>query len=320
MKKLLNFGVSNPLTLGMAHPIADRLETLGRARPTTWRSRALAFSAMGVLAIVSAPLTIAADASEGEKVETKFHFLSNVTDDEAQNYEIIIENGETKAYRIGEDGLREAAKLETDEDGTMRLVYSDGQVVDLPNINLAHLENLKALDGLEETLEGLDGLAGLKGLAGLQALGKLDELESLSWMDDIKMGNTGIRIVDLEESLAGSSFEEVLATLPENIREMLQPSDGSKQFKFMKNGDLSNSFVFSQGGGDIFQLEDSFVFSRNDDVFRNTQQQLAKAKRQIEVLAEDETLAFDLENALRDIESARKSIEAAESRLQDKVK
>lgn len=64
MKNLLNFGVSNPLTLGMAHPVADRLETLGRARPTTWLSRSFALSAMGVIAIASAPLTIAKTVSQ----------------------------------------------------------------------------------------------------------------------------------------------------------------------------------------------------------------------------------------------------------------
>ena len=60
MKRLLNLGVSDPLTLCMTHPVADRLETLGRARPTTWRSRLLALSAMSVLVLGTAPLSIAA--------------------------------------------------------------------------------------------------------------------------------------------------------------------------------------------------------------------------------------------------------------------
>lgn len=64
MKRLLNFGVADPLTLGMGHPIAERLQTLGRARPTTWRSRSLALSAMSVIAIASAPLSIAKTDSE----------------------------------------------------------------------------------------------------------------------------------------------------------------------------------------------------------------------------------------------------------------
>ena len=66
MKNLLNFGVSDPLTLGMAHPVADRLETLGRARPVTRRSRALALGAMGVLALSTAPLTVAESVSKSD--------------------------------------------------------------------------------------------------------------------------------------------------------------------------------------------------------------------------------------------------------------
>jgi len=59
MKNLINLGVADPLTLGMAHPIADRLERLGRARPISKFSRILALSAMGVLVIASAPITTA---------------------------------------------------------------------------------------------------------------------------------------------------------------------------------------------------------------------------------------------------------------------
>lgn len=59
MKNLLNLGVSDPLTLGMTHPVADRLETLGRARPATWRSRIITLSAMSVIAVFSAPLSLA---------------------------------------------------------------------------------------------------------------------------------------------------------------------------------------------------------------------------------------------------------------------
>lgn len=59
MKRLLNLGVSNPLVMGMAHPVADRIETLGRTRPMTRRSRCLALSAMGSIAIATAPITMA---------------------------------------------------------------------------------------------------------------------------------------------------------------------------------------------------------------------------------------------------------------------
>jgi len=66
MKRLLNFGVSDPLTLGMAHPVAARLETLGRARPATWKSRALALSAMTLISISTAPITAAESVSKSD--------------------------------------------------------------------------------------------------------------------------------------------------------------------------------------------------------------------------------------------------------------
>ena len=76
MKNLLNLGVSNPLTLGMAHPVADRLETLGRARPATWRNRCLALGIMGAIAMMTAPVTIA----EGVEKENLSHVLTVIPD------------------------------------------------------------------------------------------------------------------------------------------------------------------------------------------------------------------------------------------------
>jgi hypothetical protein len=61
MKNLLNFGVSDPLTLGMAHPVADRLERLGRAKPISTLSRMTAFGFIGVVATLTAPFSIAGE-------------------------------------------------------------------------------------------------------------------------------------------------------------------------------------------------------------------------------------------------------------------
>ena len=58
MKNLLNFGVSDPLTLGMSHPVADRLETLGREKTLTNRGRATVLGIMGGLAVLSAHLRL----------------------------------------------------------------------------------------------------------------------------------------------------------------------------------------------------------------------------------------------------------------------
>lgn len=64
MKRALDFGVSDPLTLGMVNPIAARLQTLGHARPTTWGSRSLAFITMAFLTFSTAPMTVAESAAD----------------------------------------------------------------------------------------------------------------------------------------------------------------------------------------------------------------------------------------------------------------
>ena len=79
MKRLLNLGVSDPLTLGMTHPVADRLETLGREKTLTNRGRATVLGIMGGLAVLSAPFTLAADETAPKK-DIKYQFISTQAD------------------------------------------------------------------------------------------------------------------------------------------------------------------------------------------------------------------------------------------------
>ena len=322
MKKLLSLGVSDPLTLGMAHPVADRLETLGRARPTTWRSRFLALGAMSVIALASAPHSIASDHPEKVKTETRFKFISNFDGEKGESYEIVTEDGERKAYRILEGGEREPAVLEEDENGGYRLTYSDGKTVDLPSINFEKLEGLKGLKGLAalkslKGLEGLDGLAALKSLEGLNGLSNLEGLES---------GDVEIRILNSEDHhFSGDGSFENLAEFPERLRELLQSKDGSKQIKIIKRSELGNKFSFHDKDGESFDLPDTFVdmrfeFNQDDDPLGMARRQLDETKRQLETLSDDKNLSFDLKNALRDIESAQQSLEEAENRLLDSEK
>ena len=76
MKRLLNLGISDPLTLGMAHPVADRLETLSCSKALTKGRRAAVLGIMGGLAILSAPFTLAADDAE-HKQDIKIKFVSS---------------------------------------------------------------------------------------------------------------------------------------------------------------------------------------------------------------------------------------------------
>jgi len=304
MKMLLNLGVSNPLTLGMAHPIADRLETLGRARPTTWRSRCLTLSAMGVLAIASAPLSIAEDTQDNVKTESAYKFIFDQTGKESQRFEVVTEDGVKKAYRILESGEREPTVLKENSDGTYRLSLSNGQPFDLPNIDFSEIENLK----------GLKGLAALKDLKGLTGLAALSDLQGIDFEDaEIHILNSS------GTDLSAFNSDEFLAKFPKSIRDKIEFGGEFRRVKIVKSGD--NKFDFENLDGESFSLPDSVidlnvVFEAHNGSLAAANRQLERTKAQLEALAEDETLSFDLQNALRDLESAQKSLEAAEERLE----
>lgn len=59
------------------------------------------------------------------------------------------------------------------------------------------------------------------------------------------------------------------------------------------------------------------ILDSNEKSLASVKRQLDRTKLQLESLAGDENVAFDLENALRDLENAQKSLEAAENRLLD---
>jgi len=325
MRRLLNFGVSDPLTLGMGHPVADRLETLGRIKPITIGGRATVLAVMGGLAVMSAPFTLAADRPEVEN-KIRYKFVSSEKDSASQGYEVVSENGETRAYVILENGDREPARLESLEDGTFRLTYDDGQTIDLPNMdgmNLEGLRGLKSLEGLEglkqikilgnltglESLEGLEGLAGLKGLAELSAFAGLD----------FETPNFEVFKLDRNEFEADLR-DEILAKFPENLREMIENTDGKTAIEITQSGNFPNSLSFSSSDGDIFTLPDSvldwdYAFVEDKNPLGQALRQLERTERQLDKIANDENLSFDLENARRDLENARKSLEAASERL-----
>lgn len=328
MKRLLNFGVSDPLTLGMAHPVADRLETLGRARPVTWGSRCLALSAMSVIALVSAPLSIASDHPDHDSethVKTRYKFVSSFDGKKGQSYEIVTEDGVKKAYRILEGGKRKEVDLTKRSDGSMQLTYDDGQVIDLPNIDLEGLEGLKGLAALEklEGLKGLKALKSLEGLEGLSALSALKGLDGLDALDGIEISGEDVQILTLDGTEFSFSDDSKLRDkFPEKLRAMLSSKDGSKTIKIVRNGETANWISKSGSEGERFDLEDTvigthFEFIHSSNRIDAVQRQLDRTKRHLEAMKDNTDISYDLESALRDIESAQKSLEEAESRLLD---
>jgi len=278
MKKLLNLGVSDP--------------------------RVLALSAMSVLAIASAPLSIASDTSEDVKTESVYKFIFDQTGKDSQSYEVVTEDGIKKAYRILKNGEREPAGLKENDDGTYRLTYSDGRTVDLPNIDFPKLESLK----------GLKGLADLKGLKGLTGLGALSVLEGIDFQDaEIHILNSsGV-------DFSAFNSDEFLAKFPKHIRDNIEFGDEFRRVKILKSDD--SKFNFESLDGKTFNLPDTVidrtvVFEAHDGSLAAANRQLERTKAQLEALADDEALTFDIQNALRDLESAQKSIEAAGERLE----
>ena len=311
MKNLLNLGVSDPLTLGMTHPVADRLETLGRSQTLTKGSRATVLGILGGLAVLSAPFTLAADDTTPKK-EIKYKFVSSQDSLSNQSYEVVNENGEERAYIISENGERVPAQLEQLEDGTKRIHLSDGQIIDLPNItgfeDLKVLGDLTSLEGFE-SLEKLEALADFEGLAHFTALKEIE-------IDGQDLDTYVFNSVKSGEELS----EEILAKFPESLQELFNDANGTKEIKILKNGKIE-AFDFSELDGETITLPDTvvdlnFAFVTDSDPLAQALRQIERTERQLSKLAEDETVAYDLENAMRDLESARKSLEAAEARLE----
>jgi len=311
MKNLLNLGVSDPLTLGMTHPVADRLETLGRSQTLTKGSRATVLGILGGLAVLSAPFTLAADDTTPKK-EIKYKFVSSQDSLSNQSYEVVNENGEERAYIISENGERVPAQLEQLEDGTKRIHLSDGQIIDLPNIT--GFEDLKVLGDLT-SLEGFESLKKLEALADFEGLAHFTALKEIE-IDGQDLDTYVFNSVKSGEELS----EEILAKFPESLQELFNDANGTKEIKILKNGKIE-AFDFSELDGETITLPDTvvdlnFAFVTDSDPLAQALRQIERTERQLSKLAEDETVAYDLENAMRDLESARKSLEAAEARLE----
>jgi len=311
MKNLLNFGVSDPLTLGMSHPVADRLETLGREKTLTNRGRATVLGIMGGLAVLSAPFTLAAD-NPPPREEIKYKFVSSEDGINNQGFEIVSEDGQERAYTFSENGERVPAQLEQLEDGTKRIHLSDGQIIDLPNIT--GFEKLKGLGDLAR-LEGFEDLKKLEALADFEGLAHFTALKEIE-IDGQDLDTYVFNSVKSGEELS----EEILAKFPESLQELFNDANGTKEIKILKNGKFE-AFDFSELDGETITLPDTvvdlnFAFVSDKDPLAQALRQIERTERQLSKLAEDETLTYDLENAMRDLESARKSLEAAEARLE----
>jgi len=115
--KYLNLGMNDPLTLGMAHPLADRLETISGRKAGAGTARSVTAALLLGVATLSAPLTIASDHPEEELAgkaypkglnHTSKYVRKIVTakngETESRHIEITVDGDKVKAFEIDEDG------------------------------------------------------------------------------------------------------------------------------------------------------------------------------------------------------------------------
>lgn len=75
--KWLDLGMSDPLTLGMAHPLTDRLECLASDKVNKVWSRSLTGALMFTVAVVTAPLTIASESASDTNKRDENSYVDN---------------------------------------------------------------------------------------------------------------------------------------------------------------------------------------------------------------------------------------------------
>ena len=203
MKNLLNLGVSDPLTLGMAHPVADRLERLGRARPATWRNRCLALSAMSVIAISTAPLSIAAD-------------------------DLAVENSGYKLTVVPDMSEAQLAELQTRLDAVSTGQADESFVTDFMEENKGHLEVKYNADGRVTEIDTTIGNSRTKEVMGstdaLLERCKTEKTGSLYAMrKSFSWGTANVECVTLSDAKPelGNEIEEAKA----DIAALMESSD-----------------------------------------------------------------------------------------------
>lgn len=338
--KLLDLGMSDPLTLGMASPLADRIEILGRTRPVTNHTRMMAGAVLLGLAAISAPLTIADAHPEPEsqlKSKTVIAFSEGDTWSkygtarlrEGKSFEIVTEDGETTAYRISNGGkARETVDVEVLDSESFRITLKDGEIVEFEKPDLS---GLKALKGLE-SLKSLESLEGLSGLSALSSLGELSELEDLAELERFKsleslrdpelqrlLKERGVTI-DLDDNavfFVTPDGEETV--LPDTLRERIQDAvRGDTRIKDLKIEQFSGTIELPASPS--ADVPDSIIITkrnniRRDHSFRLAEIQLEQAARQIEHLSKNEEMSKILEQAMKDLEKAKASLEKAKQDL-----
>lgn len=270
MIKWLDLGMSDPLTLGMAHPLADRLECLASPKVNKGLSRSLTAGLIVSVGLITAPLTIAEAHPEHDLPDTVVSMTKKnsvieivKTDDGGETikkrYEIKLDGDTFEAYEVDVAGrktkidpediegfdLEKAKKskswsFEINDDNNLKfqtgkdIAKKHGVYSFLHSDGDEHSTNrqsIRVFSADKDLKEALKGLESLEGLEKLEALKSLEGLPGLSRLSSLEK---------LSELSALSKLEGLkdLETLRGNIIiESLNDGDGPKTFSW--SGDFS---------------------------------------------------------------------------------
>ena len=350
MTKWFDLGVSHPLALGMAHPLADRLETLASPKANkTWAKGATAALVFGV-ATMSAPLTIAENHPENTLDDTvvttnnnksviKIHKSDDDGNEIKKHYEIELDGDDFEAYEFDEDGnkrkvdpseiegfnLEDAKKSKSwafSVGDDNQLKFESGKNIDLDSNGIVQM---LGLPGKGEFMR-LYKVEGMEELSSLRALKQLSESESIGETERLKVLKALEKIEGLEglESLK-TELSDVIVW-DENMSEPPKPPfpPGYENEEGQVSGTMS--FVFSDdkefyGKTPMrFKMKEGYVVI--DEETHMADAKLAAAKSMLESV---ETMLTDVEGmeettrehekTRKELNKARKALEAAETRM-----
>ncbi len=293
MSKWLDLGMSDPLTLGMAHPLADRLETLATPKLNKGLSRGLTAALILGVGTLTAPLTIAEAHPEHDLPDTvvsmkkKNSVIEIVrTDDDGETvkkrYEISLDGDTFEAYEVDVAGRKtkvdpadiegfdiEKAKaskswsFNVGEDNKLKFLSGEDIKKKRGVYSWLHSDSdddevrqsIRVYTGDKELKEALKGLEKLEGLERLEALKSLEGLGELSGLS--ALGNLS-ELGELSE-LKNLDRLKVLENFKgEIVIKGLTGDDGAKTFSW--SGDMSDFPERFKG----LDVEHDFKFEGSD--------------------------------------------------------
>ena len=313
MKQFFNFGVSDPLTLGMGHPLAHRLETMSSPKASRRVTRSVTVGLLLGAATLSAPL-IQADAHPDEELAGNYttHQGKSVIKRKmkrdgkttSEHFEINVDGDDVKAYKIDPFGKR-------------------------TRIDVADIEGVDIADVLEEKIEGDMAAWVPKNHKGKFVLKTKDGSTRFEFKDVPKPPHAPVppgfsKHADNEIIIRSDTFEGLEGLVGLEALEGLKGLEGLEKLKTLRRLKGLKSLKNLESLKDLEKLEglETFTIFADDEggfklKMQLTESKLAAARAMLEDTEIDADDSREMAKAKRELEKARKALKAAERALKD---